>query len=114
VTLNLMVDNRKRNAVGRTLANRNAAIGIGLRPVRLGDSPPFFRVYKIGILPAGQRIATWVRFLSSQQSSQPIRGFVGRSILSGLDEDGWMLLNLGQVMHAGSGCAAGLGRIEVY
>jgi hypothetical protein len=58
--------------------------------------------------------ATWIRFSSSQQSGQPIRGFVGRSILSGLDEDGWMLLNLGQVMHAGSGCAAGLGRIEVY
>lgn len=49
--------------------------------------------------------ASWLRFSSTQMRGQRLNGFIGRTDLTGLDEAAWTLLNIGQVMHAGSGCA---------
>ena len=65
------------------------------------------------VLSDSLRQCGWRRYSSNQTAGHPVRGLIGDAVLDGLNPWSSSLIQSATHLHAGSGCAFGLGRIAV-
>jgi hypothetical protein len=79
------------------------------------DADVLAAVRQLSFLDLDLRAESWLRFSSTTGAKAAhIRGFVGRSIISGPVQQVWPLLRFGEYFHGGGECALGLGRYAIY
>jgi hypothetical protein len=101
--------------LGSAMARRLAALArwqdIAIDPADLRrlSKPALWRITNSDLTPA-----RWVRFSSTQRRGQPVHGLIGKVNLDRVTERGWLWLSLAAELHAGSGCASGLGQVALF